>query len=302
MGQQLLTELQRAFPKAEIHGSDSCSESALGCDITQPDQVTALIEATQPNAIINLAAISHIPTSFEKPDLTWQVNLQGTLNLLRAAQNNNKACVFLQIGSGDCYGDSFKAGLPLSEETTFKPMNPYAASKAAADLAVYSMRSHPLVKVIRARPFNHTGAGQSNQFVVSAFSEQIAKIEAGLQTPVIQVGNLDAQRCFMHLSDVIDAYIAILKQHSTIESGEAFNIVSDKAVSIKYVLESLLAQSNINITIEKDPDRMRPTDIPLAQGDATHLKTVTGWSSSTSLQTTLTDVLNYWRQHYSQES
>lgn len=301
VGRRLLPALKAAFPKAKIHGSDSKADAQSAFDITKPESIDDLLTQTQPDAVINLAAISHIPTSFDNPDLTWRVNLQGTLNLLKALQDRAVPCVFLQVGSSDCYGDSFKSGDAVTEETAFMPMNPYAASKAAADLAVYSMRKHPQVKVIRARPFNHTGAGQSNQFVVSAFAEQIAKIEAGIQPPVMKVGNLDAQRCFMHLNDVINAYVALLKSSPEIDSGMAFNIVGDEAISIQQLLHTLLAQSQVEIQIEQDPARMRPTDVPLAQGDASLLKKTTGWRSSTSLETTLSDVLNFWRQHHSQE-
>ena len=297
VGQVLMPRLQSAFPDATVHGVAHDHAPPLSVDLTCKVEVDKLVEQLQPDAVINLAAISHIPTSFENPDKTWQVNLQGTLNLLNALKRAASPCVFLQVGSSDCYGDSFKQGLAVTEETAFKPMNPYAASKAAADLAAYSYRnSH--ITVIRARPFNHTGAGQSNQFVVSAFAEQIAKIEVGLQEPVMTVGNLDAQRCFLHVSDVVDAYIQLLRQHQQIESGQAFNIAPPQATSIKQVLECLLAASTSTIEVATDPALIRPSDIALAFGDSQQLKQLTGWQPKLSLQQTLEDVLEHWRQHY----
>lgn len=303
VGQALVPALRNTFPAAQIHAAGSSSgESELHCDLTSTDSVNDLIRKTAPDVIIHLAAISHIPTSFENPELTWQVNLHGTLRLLNAAADMKAPCTFLQVGSGDCYGDSFKSGEPVTEDTAFKPMNPYAASKAAADLASYAYRSNPMLKIIRARPFNHTGAGQSNRFVVSAFAEQIARIEAGLQPPTIQVGNLDAKRCFLHLNDVIDAYLQLLQHSAQIDSGDAFNIVSDNPVSIDAVLQLLLQLSDTQIDVQFDPACARPSDIPVAQGDSSRLNKLTGWTPAMNLRETVSDVLDDWRNHYQQDN
>lgn len=299
VGQALVPALRLAFPNAAIHAiATETTPNHIGCDIADAQSVKTLIKSLQPDAVINLAAISHIPTSFDKPELTWQVNLYGPLNILNALQEEGINCVFLQVGSGDCYGESFKLGQALDEDTAFKPMNPYAASKAAADIGCYSYKNRANIKILRARPFNHTAGGQSNKFVVSAFAEQIARIEAGLQTPTMYVGNLDAERCFLHLNDVIDAYIKLLKNSNYIESGSAFNIVSDKATSINDVLNYLVRSANTDIAVETDPERIRPTDIPLALGNSSKLKSATGWRCSYSLEDTLADVLNFWRNHY----
>lgn len=302
VGQALVPALLEAFPEAEVYTCSSSHRESLSgahnlvCDLTDRAAVTKLVGELCPVCIVNLAAISHIPTAISSPELTWQTNLQGTLNLLDALVANAVECTFLQVGSGDCYGRAFASGDSLCEQTQFEPLNPYAASKAAADLAAYSYSVHPSLKIIRARPFNHTGAGQSNRFVVSAFAEQVARIEAGLQPAVMQVGNLQAQRCFLHLDDVVDAYIALLIHRDGIESGEAFNIVSANAVSISHVLEQLVALSDCDIEIEVDPEKVRPVDIPLAHGSAQKITDSVNWQPQRNLPYILMDVLNCWRK------
>jgi len=305
VGRGLIPALTQAFPDAELYTTSRSQTSAVGrahnikCDLTDRASVLRVVTEVQPSCIINLAAISHIPTAMAAPELTWQTNLHGTLNLLDALVAKKMACTFLQIGSGDCYGHAFVSGQALAEATPFEPLNPYAASKAAADIAAYSYTRHQHIKVIRARPFNHTAAGQSSEFVVSAFAEQIARIEVGLQPAVVKVGNLEAQRCFLHLDDVVAAYIELLRRRDDITSGEAFNIVSASAVPMSQVLEGLIALSAKDIAIEIDPERVRPVDIPVALGAADKLIKLTAWQPTRDLHYILSDVLSYWRDSVS---
>lgn len=307
VGRSLLPALCHAFPDARIIGLCRKSSHLISneqvnyqsCDITDPQAVQQIIRDLKPSFVINLAAISHIPTSFKNPAKTWQVNLTGTLNLLDALVAENQACTFLQIGSGDCYGQAFATGEALNEDSPFMPMNPYAASKAAADLAAYSYRQQGQLKIIRARPFNHSGAGQPEHFVISAFAQQIAAIEAGTQPATMQVGNLDAQRCFLHVDDVVQAYIALLQHHLDINSGDAFNIVADTPVAIQTILDQLLAKSSEQIAVEQDPERQRPSDIPVVNADASKLKNLTHWAPSTSLDQLLEEIIEDWRAQLS---
>jgi GDP-4-dehydro-6-deoxy-D-mannose reductase len=304
VGTVLLPKLSKAFPHAIVVGLSNSQEKKSSstqltyqrCDLADKNAVTQLIHTIKPNYVINLAAISHIPTAFNNPDLTWNVNLYGTLNLLNALTEMNTSCVFLQVGSGDCYGQSFADGHPVDESTHFMPMNPYSASKAAADLAAFSYRHQGQLKVIRARPFNHSGAGQSDNFVIPAFAKQIARIERGLQIAEITVGDLTAERCFLHVNDVVAAYIGLLINHDKIPSGEAFNIVSDEPVIIKSILDGLLSKSEQTISIMNDPDKQRPSDIFRAKGNADKIKKMTHWSPTTTLDDLLEDVLNHFRK------
>ena len=305
VGQALIPALKTAFPTATVFavgsGNASSQPDTLGCDLSDRDAVRQLIMDCKPDCVINLAAISHIPTAFANPELTWQINLHGVLHLLDALVELDSPCTFLQAGSGDCYGGAFRSGEAVTEHTAFEPLNPYSASKAAADMACCMYSNKPNLTVIRTRPFNHTGAGQTNRFVLPAFAEQVARIEAGLQPPVIEVGNLDAHRCFLHVNDVVDAYIQLLKEAGNIRSGSAFNIVADQTHSIAAVLEQLLLQSDREIEVKTDPARCRPTDIPMAQGCANALKTQTDWQATTDLPHIIRDVLEYWRTQYPQD-
>lgn len=306
VGSALLPKLTAAFPHADIvgllHSTSATSSSAnityQFCDLADQQQVRPLIERIKPNYVVNLAAISHIPTAYENPDLTWNVNLYGTLNLLNALVNTNISCVFLQVGSGDCYGQSFAHGRSVDENTVFMPMNPYAASKAAADLAAFSYRHRGQLKIIRARPFNHSGAGQSERFVIPAFAKQIVDIEKGLQPPELTVGNLSAERCFLHVDDVVDAYIALLRCHCSIVSGDAFNIVSDQTTAIQSILDGLLAKSPLSISVLDDPKKQRPSDILKAKGSADKLKRLTQWTPKITIDQLLDDVLTSLRQEH----
>lgn len=301
VGRSLLPALQHAFPACEVIAlTRQESDTLLGfltyrCDLRDASAVSKMIVEIRPDYVINLAAISHIPTSFDNPTLTWNVNLQGVLNLLEALSLQSTPCTFLQVGSGDCYGKTFAENNNVDEDSPLQPLNPYSSSKAAADIASYSYSRHSHLTIIRARPFNHSGANQSADFVIGAFAQQIARIEAGLQPPVMSVGNLDAQRCFLHLDDVINAYILLLKHSATLRSGDAFNIAADTPVSIQEILDRLLEKSTVEITVSLDPKKQRPTDIPLAKGNCEHLKRTTQWQPQISLNALLEEVLQAQR-------
>jgi GDP-4-dehydro-6-deoxy-D-mannose reductase len=163
---------------------------------------------------------------------------------------------FVFVGSAEAYGREFKGGA-LKEDSGFSPMNPYAASKAAGDILVRQQAVDGL-RTIVLRPFNHVGPGQRQDFVVSAFCSQIARIERGLQEPIIQVGNLEARRDFLDVRDVLDAYVAVVGEGRDIPAGSVFNLASGRTVTIREVLDDLLSLSDIAIDVRVDPARLRP--------------------------------------------
>jgi len=234
-------------------------------------------------------------TSFENSGLTWQVNLHGTLNLLDAAATAVPQAVFINIASSDMYGRSFQSGALVDESTPLLPLNPYAASKAAADLAAFQYSATTGLKIIRARPFNHSGAGQGEGFVLPAFAAQVARIEAGLQAPVIAVGDLSAERDFLHVDDAITAYISLASHAANIASGTAFNIASGHSVTIAEMLNLLLAASASGIEVRQDPARLRPVDIPRVCGDSSALRAATGWQPQKTIADLVADLLDDWR-------
>ncbi|HAG77293.1 GDP-mannose 4,6-dehydratase [Stutzerimonas kunmingensis] len=300
VGQLLCRRLQQAgdhviaasSPKS---GHAPFANETIGCDIRDQESVDRAIRQAEPNRVVHLAAITHIPTSFEVPQLTWQTNVMGSINVLEAIKRFAPECFVLFVSSADVYGAAFKQNVPLDEHAVCQPQNPYAASKLAAETAFgeYFRRG---IRGVVARPFNHIGARQSPDFVTASFARQIAMIEAGLQDPVLKVGDLQASRDFLDVTDVCHAYERLLKLSSaSAEYPRCFNIASGRSHRIADVLDTLLQMSNAPIAVEQDPTRLRPSDIPYAIGDSQLLRWTTGWSPSISLNETLQELLDYWR-------
>lgn len=263
-------------------------------DLRDAASVDQAVFTARPTAVVHLAAMSHVPTSYENPERVWDVNLLGTLRLLEAVKRHSPDAVVLVVSSSEVYGRSFAGGHALDESALLAPRNPYAVSKSAADLLA-GQYSETGMKVVRLRPFNHVGPGQSADFVVSAFASQIARIEKGLQEPVMNVGNLDAKRDFLHVKDVVSAYLEIIKNADSLEPGEVFNVCSGIPRAIGSILQDLLAMSSIPISVQQDETRMRPSDTPLAIGSAELLKSKLNWNPVISWEKTLQETLDYWR-------
>lgn len=151
------------------------------------------------------------------------------------------------------------------------------------------------LKAIRVRPFNHTGPGQTERFAIPAFAAQIARIEAGVQEPVIRVGNLDARRDFLDVRDVVDAYLRLALSPDPFEPGLVLNLASGTARRIGDVLDELLSLARVSIRLETDPSRLRANDTPFAIGDASRIRELIGWKNRTPWSATLADVLAFWR-------
>lgn len=271
------------------------ADQYLTCDIRDADAVALAVADAQPTYVIHLAAISHVPTSFKDPLLTWQTNVMGSMNLLEAIKQHAPEAFTLFPSSSEVYGAAFKSGIAVTEDTLPQPLNPYAASKVAAEYAFREHFRQGFGGVI-ARPFNHIGAQQSADFVTASFARQIALIEAGQQAPVLKVGNLQAVRDFLDVQDVCSAYLDLLKLAGTPGHPVCLNIASGHSRKISDVLELLLKQSAVAITIEQDPERLRPSDIPVAAGNTALLQQTTGWQPAIALETTLGQLLDYWRE------
>ncbi|QPI09197.1 GDP-mannose 4,6-dehydratase [Stutzerimonas stutzeri] len=278
------------------HSSSTVTVSeALQCDIRDAVSVKEAVRHAAPSHIIHLAAQCHVPTSFTDPHGTWQTNLMGSVNLLDALQRHAPAAFTLFVSSSEVYGSAFKKSRPVDEHDRCEPINPYAASKLAAEIAFKDYFGRGMRGVI-ARPFNHIGPGQSADYATASFAQQIARIEAGLQPPRLKVGNLKATRDFLDVRDVCDAYLALIGLAEREDKyPRCFNVASGNPRPIESVLETLLSLSNVHIEVEPDPQRMRPSDIPYAAGDCAALMAETGWRPRQNLKDTLSSVLNYWR-------
>lgn len=263
------------------------------CDLTDGEQLRQVIEAVRPERVYHLAAISSVHKSWEGTERVLRVNLFGWLNLLEVLRTYCPNARILMIGSGEVYGNVPEAQQPIAESAPLHPLNPYAASKAAQELLCYQYIHAYQLPVVIVRSFNHTGPRQALNFVCPDFAKQIAEIERGLREPVMFVGNLEARRDFSDVRDIIRAYYMALERCPV---GIPVNIASGKAWSIQNILDTLLQLSSVPIDIRHDPERLRPSDVPLMLGDYSLLHQQTGWQPEVPFEETLRSVLNYWRQ------
>ena len=262
-------------------------------DIRDREKLCAFIKKVRPDGVVHLAALSSVPLCFENPILAFEVNLMGTVNLYEAILAAALTPKILFIGSSDEYGPVDEKYLPITEDVPLNPQNPYASSKAAADLMSCQYFLHKELPIVRVRAFNHIGPGQDEHFVASDFARQIALIEKGQLAPVLRTGNLEACRDFTDVRDVVKAYRLLLENGAP---GEVYNIASGKEYPIREILGKLLALSKVEIRIEKDRKRFRPVDAPRRPGSFEKLERKTGWAPTISIDDSLADILNDWRK------
>lgn len=261
-------------------------------DLLHREQVAEGLGVARPNVIFHLAGQSNVPRSFEDPTGTLTNNTLAQLNLFLGLLQLRQDPLIFVVTSNEIYGRIEPEDLPLRETTPFRPVNPYAVSKASQDLLAYQYHASHGLRTVRLRPFNHIGPRQSEAFVLSAFAAQIARIEAKLQAPVMRVGNLSAERDFTDVRDMVRAYAMAAE---LCQPPEAYNIGSGRCVSVRWLLDTLLTLSECDITVEPDPSRVRPVDVPRVVSDSTAFRQQTGWKPEIPLEQTLFDVLEYWR-------
>ncbi|MEN3794777.1 GDP-mannose 4,6-dehydratase [Fulvimarina sp. MAC3] len=294
-----LLKVLRDFPVdtgLELVSAGRSAGDDVTFDLADAAAVSAAVREVQPTAVVHLAAMAAPREAGRDPGQAWNVNLRGTLNLASAVLDEAPDARFIFAGSSEAYGQSFaEAGdCAVNEDTPLKPANVYGATKAAADIAVGQMFFDGL-RCVRFRPFNHTGPGQSETYVIPAFASQIARIEAGLAPPVVEVGNLSARRDFLDVRDVARAYaLAALGEDRDLD-GSVFNLASGKPASIRSILDTLLRLSGHDIEIAVAQDRLRPVDIPVACGDASAARDRLNWTPQFQLEETLAAVLSDWR-------
>ncbi len=300
VGPHLARHVAGAAPEAEIYGliwPGDTSPPPPGVhtvkgDLTDRPSLEAALGEAAPDLIFHLAAASSVKTSWQHPHQAFEINVVGTVNLFQALQTLDLRPKTIVISSAEVYGRIEGDEQPIREETPLQPVSPYGGSKAAQDLAAYQYFEHCGLPTVRLRPFHHTGPGRPSNFVASSFAQQIAQIEAGLNSPRLLVGNLDAIRDFSDVRDIVRAYwLAAL--HA--EPGKAYNICSGNGISIGRLLEILLDQSSVEVTVEVDPDRLRASDIPFLVGDNNRFVETTGWQPQIPIDNTLANLLDWWR-------
>ncbi len=281
------------FGTVKPSGDTPADSHLFSVDIQDFEGVKRVIEEVAPDHIYHLAALTSPAESFKNPSDTITTNISGQLNILEAVkQLQLLETKVLVVSSAEVYGKTEEHDLPMNEHTPLRPLSPYAVSKIAQDFLGYQYSHSQNVKSIIVRPFNNIGPNQGPIFVVPSFARQIAEIEKGKKEPVMKVGNLEAKRDFTDVRDVVRAYELLMQKG---ESGEVYNIGSGKSYRIQEILDIFLSFSEAKIIIEKDPALMRPGDIPELRCDYKKLYDTTGWKPEISLETTLKDTLDYWR-------
>lgn len=260
-----------------------------GVELLDREAVAHALADAAPAAIYHLAGVPHVANSWARAAETLEGNVVGTWHLIDALRAQGRTCRMLVTGSATIYRPSTAA---LTEDDALAPNTPYGTSKLAQELVAVGAWQEFGIPVVVARSFNHIGPLQSPDFAAPAFARQLALIEAGRLSPTLKVGNLEARRDLSDVRDTVRAYEALMA-HGI--AGRCYNVCSGRAISMQQVLDGLRAHIRVPVTVEQDPARMRPADTPLVLGDRTRLTDDTGWAPEIPLETTLEDLVDYWR-------
>lgn len=298
VGQHLVKQLMGKYHIVGLSRTDVLEPGEnieyINGDILDKNRIYELLHQYKPDAIVHLAAIAQ--TWKIDPEQVFNINFFGTLNLYEnilklKSEDSSFNPKILFISSADVYGKTKNAD-NINEENPFYPVNHYAVSKIAADRLSYQFSLNNKLKVVIVRPFNHTGPGQRKGFFVPDMISQIVEIENG-QGDVLMVGNLESVKDFLDVRDVVYAYELILEKE--IKPGTAVNVCSGKGIKFRELLDMMLKLSSKEINLKDDPERMRPSEVPLLIGNNQKLKDLTGWEPKYSLDQTLKDTIEFWR-------
>jgi GDP-4-dehydro-6-deoxy-D-mannose reductase len=257
----------------------------VAVDVTDTEAVTRALAELQPSSIYHCAGVADVHGAWTNSARALHVNVIGTHAVLTALERVNLNIPVVVTGSALVYRPSSE---PLTESSPIGPTSPYGVSKLGQEMVASAARG----RVIVARPFNHAGPRQSDAYVTSSFARQIAEAEAGVREPVLRVGNLDARRDITDVRDTVRAY-RLLMEHG--QAGRPYNVCCGNAYRVRDLLESLVARSTINIRVEVDPARLRPSDNPVVVGSFARIESETGWRPCIDIDRTLGDLLEYWR-------
>ncbi|MGA3037333.1 MAG: GDP-mannose 4,6-dehydratase [Vulcanimicrobiaceae bacterium] len=285
VGRRLVAALRERGDDVVSAAPSQGDDQHLPLDLTDSDNVRAVVEMVQPDVVYHLAAQSFVPASIEDPLTTYRVNVDGTAFLLEALRELKPRLLF--VSSAEVYGRRPQEDMPLRETLPPRPANPYAASKAAGEALVLGWHHAYGIDAVISRAFNHIGAGQDHRFAVPAFAQRLARI-AGGQEGVLNVGNVESERDFLDVRDVVAAYIALADRGV---GGEIYNVCSGQAVKMREVLRRLVNIAGVPVEIREDPELMRASgEVLRSVGDPSKLKRTTGWSPRISLADSLREV------------
>jgi GDP-mannose 4,6-dehydratase len=283
--QNNIRQLLNSNPKIKIHD----------CDLRDLGSLIRVFGEVKPEVIFHLAAQSFVTTSYMAPLDTLECNISGTANLLEAIRILKQDPIVHICSSSEVYGQVTQADIPIRETCPFRPVSPYAVSKVGEDMLGFMYWEAYKIRTLRTRMFTHSGPRRGEVFVDSFFARQVARIELGLQEPVVRVGNLDSVRTFADVRDTVRAYWLLAQK---CPPGEVYNIGGDITMTIREMLDRLLGMTNYKGKIETrvDPALIRPADVTLQIPSSDKFKAATGWKPEIPYEQTLLDMLNYWRQ------
>jgi GDP-4-dehydro-6-deoxy-D-mannose reductase len=279
------------WPDAWAHLSDRVELHS--CDVCAGAELEKILRIAEPQCIYHLAGYPYVGRSFQEPEAAWQGNLTATRSLYDAVIRWGGRPRILFVGSGLVYGESSDSEHGCTENDLLRPDNPYAASKAAADLVSYQYTRSPQLDIVRVRPFNHIGPRQAPQFAVSSFARQLSAIQRGRQAPLLETGNLLPRRDLTDVRDVVAAYILLMERG---RGGDVYNVGSGQSYAMQTVLERLIALSGVAVEVRQKANLLRETDTANVLANADKLRRQTGWTPRFGLDRTLTDLLAYWRE------
>jgi GDP-4-dehydro-6-deoxy-D-mannose reductase len=261
-------------------------------DIEDAFAMHTLLAEVKPDRIYHLAAQSYPSASWAAPVTTLRANVEGTLNILEAMRAHCPAARLHIAGTSAEYGPVEPADVPIKESHPLRPASPYGVSKAAAEMLGLQYHMSYGLHVVVTRSFNHVGPRQGDRCSIQTFCQQMAAAEAGLQEPVLHVGNLEPRRDFSHVSDVARALWLLLDRGA---AGEVYNLCSGTATRIGDIVELVRAGGRVPVEVRVDPTRLRPTDEPILQGDNARLRAATGWEPTIGMEQIVSELLEYWR-------
>jgi len=281
----------------ESLASDLKEYAIFQADLAKGDGIDLALRESAPDVVYHLAAQSSAAVSFRQPRLTYEVNLIGAVNLLEAVRSLERVPKMVLASSCEVYGPNPDRG-PMDEGHPYHPRSPYAASKVAQEVCFMQYAASYGMDVVVARPFPHVGPGQPDIFALPSFARQIAEIEAGRREAVVMTGNLEVERDYTDVGEVVRAYRLLGEKG---RGGQAYNICSGKAMSLGQALQVLLSNSKKAIRIERDPSRLRPSDVPLLLGENRKLVAETGWAPERRIEESLLELLDHWRRQVSSQ-
>jgi len=284
-----VTVLVRGTPPAALAAAGVAVERA---DLLDAPALAAAVAAARPDGVVHLAGVTFVPDAERRPAAAYRGNLEATLGLLAALEAAAPRARLRHVSSSEVFGAVARDELPVTERTPFRPLTVYGASKAAGELAAAQWGRARGVDVVVARPFNHTGPGQPPRFVCSALARQVAAAEQGRQPPVLRVGNMDPVRDFTDVRDVAVAYALLLERG---RGGEAYNVCSGVETSVADVIAILRTLARIPLAVRRDPALYRPLDVERVVGSGARATADVGFAPTRSVETTLADLLAWWR-------